>query len=270
MSASTSPTSGRPNPMPRLYRWRSNLINVPAIGIVTCVMGSLALFVSLFERSGRAQHRIAQLWARLCVRISLWPSASKLTIRGAENLGKYPVAVYAANHTSYMDTPVIFAALPFQFRILAKKELWPIAFIGWYLNRSGQIPIDTVSARGTLTSLGAGARALTAGMPLFVFPEGGRTEDGALKPFMSGAAFLAIRAQVPIVPIALTGVYDLLPMHTHWFYPGELTLTVGEPIETKGMTTRETEELNTRLRATVEAMLADHATKNGNPVLARD
>jgi 1-acyl-sn-glycerol-3-phosphate acyltransferase len=259
MSSSTAYASRRPNPMPRIYRWRSNLILVPTIGVVTGIMGSLALFVSLFERSGRVQHRIAQLWARLCIRISLWPSGSTLTIRGAENLGKYPVAVYAANHTSYMDTPVVFAALPFQFRILAKKELWPIAFIGWYLNRSGQIPIDTVTARGTLTSLGAGARALTAGMALFVFPEGGRTEDGTLQPFMSGAAFLAIRAQVPIVPIALTGVYNLLPMHTHWFYPGELVLTVGEPIETKDMNTRQTEELNVRLRSTVEAMLAERA-----------
>lgn len=259
MSASTTQTGRRPNPMPPLYRWRSNLILVPAIGVVTAIFGSLALFVSLFEQSGRMQHRIAQLWARICVRISLWPSRSMLTIHGAENLGKYPVAVFAANHTSYMDTPVIFASLPFQFRILAKKELWPIAFIGWYLSRSGQIPIDTVTARGTLTSLGIGARALTAGMPLFVFPEGGRTPDGTLQPFMSGAAFLAIRAQVPIVPIALTGVYDLLPMHTHWFYPGELALTIGEPIETKGMTTRQTEELNDRLRAAVETMLAERA-----------
>jgi 1-acyl-sn-glycerol-3-phosphate acyltransferase len=257
MSANTAQSGRRPNPMPLLYRWRSNLILTPALGVVTGIMGSLALFVSLFERSGRVQHRIAQLWARICVRISLWPSSSKLTVRGAENLGKHQVAVYAANHTSYIDTPVVFAALPFQFRILAKKELWPIAFIGWYLNRSGQIPIDTVSARGTLTSLGAGARALNAGMPLFVFPEGGRTEDGTLQPFMSGAAYLAIRAQVPIVPIALTGVYDLLPMHTHWFYPGELVLTVGEPIETKGMSTRQTEELNTRLRASIEVMLAE-------------
>ncbi|HLI03846.1 MAG TPA: lysophospholipid acyltransferase family protein [Terracidiphilus sp.] len=259
MSAHTAHASRRPHPMPRLYRWRSNLLITPAISVVTGILGSLALLVSLFERSGRVQHRIAQLWARLCVRISLWPSGAKLTIRGVENLGKYPVAVYAANHTSYMDTPVIFAALPFQFRILAKKELWPVAFIGWYLNRSGQIPIDTVTARGTLTSLAAGVRALNAGMPLFVFPEGGRTEDGTLQPFMSGAAYLAIRAQVPIVPIALTGVYDLLPMHSHWFYPGELVLTAGEPIETKGMTTRQTDELNARLRATIASMLAEQS-----------
>lgn len=239
--------------MPRLYRWRSNAIQAPVFSVVTCILGSLALFVSLFEKNGRAQHRIAQAWARLCVRIG----GARLTVRGAENLLKHPVAVYASNHTSYMDTPVVFAALPFQFRILAKKELWPIAFIGWYLNRSGQIPVDTVTARGSHTSLGAGVRALKAGMPLFVFPEGGRTLDGSLQPFLSGAAYLAIRSQVPLVPIALSGVYDLLPIHTHHFYPGEVTLSVGEPIDTEGMTPRQTDELSLRLRHAIEELLEE-------------
>lgn len=243
----------RPNPVPRFYRWRTNALQTPVLSIVTAILGSLALFVSLFEKNGRAQHRIAQVWARTCVSIS----GARLTVRGAENLLKHPVAVYASNHTSYMDTPVVFSALPFQFRILAKKELWPIAFIGWYLNRSGQIPIDTVTARGTLTSLGAGVRALNAGMPLFVFPEGGRTPDGTLQPFLAGAAYLAIRAQVPLVPIALSGVYDLLPIHTHHFYPGELTLSVGEPIDTRGMTPRQTDDLSLRLRHAIEELLEE-------------
>lgn len=245
--------SRRPVPVPRFYRWRSNLIQTPLLSMVTVICGSVALTISLFEKGGHMQHRIAQFWARMLVKIS----GSKVTIRGSENLLRAGAAVYAANHTSYMDTPVIFASLPFQFRILAKKELWPIAFIGWYLNRSGQIPIDTVTARGTLTSLATGVRALNGGMPLFVFPEGGRTDDGALQPFMSGAAYLAIRAQVPLVPLALSGVYDLLPIHTHHFYPGGLTITVGRPIETKGMTTRQVEELNRRLRTAIAEMLAE-------------
>ena len=245
--------SPRPNPLPRLDRWRSNLIQTPILSIATVLCGSLALFISLFEKNGRIQHRIAQFWARLCILIS----GSRLTILGEENLRRHPVAVYAANHTSYMDTPVVFASLPFQFRILAKKELWPIAFIGWYLNRSGQIPIDTVTARGTLSSLAAGVRALNGGMPLFVFPEGGRTATGLLQPFLAGAAYLAIRAQVPLVPIALRGVYDLLPIHTHHLHPGDLTLVAGEPIDTTGMNVRQTDELTARLRAAIEEMLAD-------------
>jgi 1-acyl-sn-glycerol-3-phosphate acyltransferase len=181
-------------------------------------------------------------------------SGCSLTVRGAENLRKYPVAVYASNHTSYMDTPVIFAALPFQFRILARKDLWPIAFIGWYLDRSGQIPIDTANPHSALSSLGAGVKALRSGMPIFVFPEGGRTSTGELRPFQSGAAYLAIRAQVPLVPLALSGVFDLLPIHTRHLFPGELTLTAGEPIETKGMSPRQTGELTAQLRNAIESL----------------
>ncbi|MGD0630011.1 MAG: lysophospholipid acyltransferase family protein [Terracidiphilus sp.] len=244
--------SPRPNPLPRLYRWRTNVLHVPLMAVATVVCGSVSLLVSLVDKRGRAQHRIARFWARTLVFVT----GCSLTVRGAENLRKHPVAVYAANHTSYMDTPVVFAALPFQFRILAKKELWPIAFIGWYLGRSGQIPIDTQNPRATLSSLGVGVKALRSGMPLFVFPEGGRTPNGELQNFLSGAAYLAIRAQVPLVPIRLSGVYDLLPMHTRHLYSGELTLTAGEPISTAGMTVRQTDELTGRLRAAIHELTA--------------
>ena len=256
--------SRRPNPLPWLYCWRTNLIQIPILTVITAVCGSLSLLVSVFDKSGRMQQRIARIWARGVV----WGSGSSLTLRGVENLGKYPVAVYASNHTSYMDTPVVFASLPFQFRILAKKELWPIAFIGWYLDRSGQIPIDTVNPRATLSSLGLGVKALRSGMPLFVFPEGARTPDGELQPFLSGAAYLAIRAQVPVVPIALSGVYDLLPIHTRHFYPGELILSVGEPIDTAGMTVRQTDELTARIRDAIEAMRDGSVREPAEPTTA--
>jgi 1-acyl-sn-glycerol-3-phosphate acyltransferase len=215
--------------------------------------------VSLVDRTGKTQHRIARLWARLCV----WISASKLMVRGAENLKRCPVAVYASNHTSYMDIPVVFATLPFAFRILAKKELWGWPFIGWYLARSGQIPIDTENSQATQSSLGAAVKALRVGMPLFIFPEGSRTPDGQLKEFQAGAAYLAIRAQVPLVPIALSGVYDLLPIHASHFYPGALTLTACEPIETKGMTVRQTAELTAQVRAAIEERLNASEAKSG-------
>jgi 1-acyl-sn-glycerol-3-phosphate acyltransferase len=243
--------SPRPQPLPRVHRWRTNLLQAPLFFLATGFFGSLALLASLVAKTGRTQHRIARVWARVCVSVS----GARLTICGGEYLGQYPVAVYAANHTSYMDTPVIFAALPFQFRILAKKELWSMPFIGWYLNRSGQIPVESGNSRATLSSLGAGVKALRAGMPLFVFPEGSRTPDGDLQSFLAGAAFLAIRAQVPLVPVALAGGYDLLPIHTRHFYPGKLVMTVGEPIETHGMTPRQADELTERLRCTIDEML---------------
>jgi 1-acyl-sn-glycerol-3-phosphate acyltransferase len=240
----------RPDPLPRLYRWRTNLIQAPLFVILTALCGSLSLLVSLVDKKGNAQHRIARFWARA----SIWNSYSKLKVVGAENLLGRTAAVYACNHTSYMDVPVIFAALPFQFRIMAWKVLWRIPFIGWYLNTSGQLPIDTRNPRATISSMAAAAKVLRSGMPLFVFPEGGRTSDGALRPFLPGAAYLAIRAQVPLVPIALSGVYDLMPIHTHHYYPGELTVSIGQPIETAGMTMQQVDELTARLRAAIDAL----------------
>jgi len=250
----------RPDPLPRFYRWRSNVLQAPVFFLATGFFGTLALLASLVAKTGRTQHRIAKVWARACMRIS----GGRLHLCGAENLEKHRVAVYAANHTSYMDTPVVFSSLPFQFRILAKKELWSMPFIGWYLNRSGQIPIDAENPRAALSSLSAGVKALRSGMPLFVFPEGSRTPNGELQGFLSGAAFLAIRAQVPLVPVALSGVYDLLPIHAHHFYPGEVVLTAGSPIDTTGMTLRQADDLTARVRTEISRMLG-----NGLPATDR-
>jgi 1-acyl-sn-glycerol-3-phosphate acyltransferase len=245
----------RPAPLPRLYRWRTNALQAPAFFATTAFFGSISLAVSLFEKSGQLQHRIAQMWARVSIRISL----SQLTVIGGEHLCRHPVAVYAANHTSYMDTPVVFSALPFQFRILARKELWQLPFIGWYLHRSGQIPIVIDNPRASVASLSGGVRALKSGMPLFVFPEGGRTQSGHLSDFLGGAAFLAIRAQVPLIPMALVGVYDLLPIHTRHFYPGPLLVVVGEPIDSSAYTLRQVNELTSRLRNEISKLYYQYA-----------
>jgi 1-acyl-sn-glycerol-3-phosphate acyltransferase len=242
----------RPVPLPLYYRLTTNALRAPLFFLATGVCGTAALVASMFANTGRTQHRIARLWARLCLKAA----GARLRVEGAENLRKHPAAVYASNHTSYMDTPVVFAALPFQFRILAKKELWSLPFIGWYLARSGQMPIDTENPRSTLSSLGKAAQALKGGMPLFVFPEGSRTPDGTTQEFLSGAAYLAIRAQAPLVPIALSGVYDLLPIHTRHFYPGEVRLRAGEPIPTEGLTLRDANQLTERLREAIAQLLA--------------
>jgi 1-acyl-sn-glycerol-3-phosphate acyltransferase len=245
-------TPTRPNPLSWLQRQRSNLLLAAPFLLSTGVFGTLALLASLWDKSGRLQHRIARIWARACI----FFSASRLQVIGLENIPAQS-AVFAANHTSYMDTPVVFASLPFQFRILAKKELWSLPFIGWYLDRSGQIPIDTANPRTTLSSFAAGVRTLRNGLSVFVFPEGGRTESGQLQPFLNGAAFLAIRGQVPLVPIALIGVHDLLPPHTAHFYPSRtpLKLIFGPPIPTAHHSIRESEALTLELQNSIAALL---------------
>jgi 1-acyl-sn-glycerol-3-phosphate acyltransferase len=168
-----------------------------------------------------------------------------------------------------MDTPVVFAKLPFQFRILAKQGLWKVPFVGWYLKRSGQVPIDASSSRSAIAGLLRGVHALKSGMRLFVFPEGSRTADGRLQTSASGAAFMAIRAGVPLVPLALVGTYELLPIHVYSLRPRPLKLIVGEPISTDGLTTRDSDALTARLHAAIADMYyAHHAdvTAAGNGV----
>jgi len=246
----------RPNPLPLSIRFRSNVFQAPPFILVMAFFGTLSLIASLFDKSGRLQHRIAHQWARA----SVFFSGSRLQILGLENIPA-ETSVFASNHTSYMDTPVVFASLPFQFRILAKKELWGLPFIGWYLNRSGQIPIDTANPRTTLSSFSKGVHTLRTGLNIFVFPEGGRTTDGHLMPFLNGAAFLALRAQAPLVPIALIGVHDLLPPHTHHFYPGRtpLKLIFGPAIPTHGRSPRDSEALTEELRQAIQSLLDEHS-----------
>jgi 1-acyl-sn-glycerol-3-phosphate acyltransferase len=154
---------------------------------------------------------------------------------------------------------VVFAKLPFQFRILAKAPLWKIPFIGWYLERSGQVPIDQSSARAGVVSLARGARALEAGMPMVIFPEGGRAFSGELQPMLAGAAWMAIKAQVPLVPMTLVGTYEMLPIHVYALKPRPVKLIVGEPISTVGMSTKDAEALTDRLRGVIhETYIAAH------------
>lgn len=230
------------------------LLLMPLIALSTAFFGLISLVCGLWDKSGRQQHTVAQAWAKSLLFLSLSP----VTAVGLERLRVGQAAVYASNHLSYFDTPVLFAKLPFQFRIMAKHSLWKIPFIGWYLNRSGQVPIDQKDGRSAVASLARGVATLKTGMPLVLFPEGGRTATGELQPFLSGCAFMAIRAGVPLVPVALIGTYELLPMHTYHLTPRPLLIVIGDPISTNGLTTRDADVLTRRLQETIAAMYHLH------------
>jgi len=227
----------------------------PLVALSTTFFGTISLIAGLWDTDGHQQHFIARQWARTLLVIGFCP----VTVEHPERLRNIGPAVFASNHLSYYDTPVLFAKMPFQFRILAKAPLWKIPFIGWYLNRSGQVPIDQSSARAGVASLGRGIKTLQSGIPLMVFPEGGRAATGVLQPMVSGAAYMAIKAQVPLVPLTLVGTYELLPIHVYALKPRPLKLIVGEPISTVGMTTREADALTERMRRVIyETYIANH------------
>jgi 1-acyl-sn-glycerol-3-phosphate acyltransferase len=244
----------RPNPIPRLEWLVNYCLRAPLFFLLTAIFGSLSLITSLWDKSGRQQHSIAQRWGRVIV----WASGARLTILNRQNLDGQ-VAIYAANHLSYMDTPVIFASLPFQFRIVARHDLFKLPFIGWHLTRSGQVPVNVTNPRASIASLSSAVRTLKSGLPVFIFPEGSRSTTGHLDTFLNGPAFMAIRAQVPIVPMAIIGTHELLPIHTSVFHPVPVTLAVGEPIPTTGYTARQMDELTQKVKDEIAKLFYQHS-----------
>jgi 1-acyl-sn-glycerol-3-phosphate acyltransferase len=239
---------------PFVLRWLSYLIAIPFVALATAGFGCISLLAGLWDKSGRQQHSIAHLWARTLLLISLSP----VKIVGREKLHEHETAVYASNHLSYMDTPVLFAKLPFQFRILAKQSLWKVPFIGWYLNRSGQVPVDSQSPRSLVASLNRGVAALKQGLPLVLFPEGGRTATGQLQTMMSGCAYMAIKAQVPLVPLTLIGTYELLPIHIYALNPRPIFVVVGDAIPTVGLSSRDADALTQRLYESISTTYSQY------------
>ncbi len=246
-----TPPSKKP---PFALRWLSYLVLVPLVGVATAAFGCVSLICGLWDKSGRQQHAIARVWARTLLLISFSP----VKIIGREKLHEHETAVYASNHLSYMDTPVLFAYLPFQFRILAKQSLWKTPFIGWYLRHSGQVPVDLKSPRSLIASLNRGVTTLKHGLPLVLFPEGGRASTGQLQTMMSGCAYMAIKAQVPLIPLTLIGTYELLPIHVYALHPRPLLVVVGDPISTIGLTTRDADTLTQRLYASISKTYAEY------------
>jgi 1-acyl-sn-glycerol-3-phosphate acyltransferase len=222
-----------------LSRLRSYFFWDPLIWLYTIVMGILSLLCSLADRGGSIQHGFARAWSRMI----LGTIGVKVQVIGMEKIDLNQAHVYAVNHLSALDVPTLYSSLPFQFRILAKKELFSYPFMGWHLRRSGQIPIELGSVRATIRSLNQAAASLTNKMPLVIFPEGGRSPDGHLHDFMSGAFYIAIKAQADVVPMALVGNWEMLPMNTWHIQPRSSYLLVGDPISTKGMTVRQVDEL---------------------------
>ena len=245
-------------------RLRSYCIFVPLIYLYTAIMGSLSLLSSFFDRDGRVQHWFARTWSRMILKTAF----VRVNIEGLEHIDPAQAAVYAANHLSALDIPVLYASLPTQFRILAKSELFRYPFMGWHLTRSGQIPIDQGDARTSLRSLNRASESLRKGMPLVIFPEGGRSRDGRLQDFMGGAFYMAIKAQAPVVPIVLVGTYELLPMNSFDLHPGRVDMIIGEPISTKGMAPREMDKLAARVREVMADMYYSRAKVSAPELVA--
>ncbi len=233
-----------------LSRLRSYFIFDPLIWLYTLVLGLAALPGGLFDRDKRRLHWFSYAWSWLIMESIFAP----VTVSGLKKIDTTKPNVYAVNHGSALDIPVLYVNLPFQFRIAFKKELLAYPVVGWQLKRSGQICLDQQNPSRSVGSIRSALKGLKAGIPLVIFPEGGRTDDGYIKPFLPGAFFLAIKAQVDIVPVALVGTYELLPMDTYHIKCRPLEMRVGDPIPTAGMTMQDLEAVSKKVQSSLEAL----------------
>jgi 1-acyl-sn-glycerol-3-phosphate acyltransferase len=233
-----------------LSRLRSYLILDPLIWLYTLVMGVVALPGGMFDRSGRRLHWFSRAWSWLIMKTIFSP----VKVTGLDKIDTSKPYVYAVNHASALDIPVLYVYLPFQFRIVFKKELLAYPIVGWQLKRSGQVCIDQQKPTNSIAAIRSAVKSLKGGLPLVIYPEGGRTPDGEIKPFLPGAFFLAIKAQVDIVPVALVGTYELLPMNTYHIKCRPLEMRVGEPISTAGMKMKDLEAVSEKVRKAMEEL----------------
>jgi len=231
---------------------RSLFFSTPLIALATIVMWTCSLIASLVDPQGNWQHRMARTWGRMLLAVSF----IRVRVEGLEKLDPQANCVFVANHASYMDIPALLSVLPHQFRFFAKKSLYRIPFLGWHLKRAGHIPVDRSNARASLKSMSEGARMVAERhVSVLLFPEGGRAPVG-LREFKEGAAYIAIKAGVPVVPVAIVGMRPLLPMGSIHIRSGRVVVRVGDPIPTAGLKLSDRMDLTERLYAEISAMLA--------------
>jgi len=231
---------------------RAVFLTAPLIVLATAVMGTTSLLASLKDRTGRLPHRVARAWARMLLAIS----GVKAEIQGVEKLDAEVGYVFASNHLSLMDTPLVIAHIPAQFRFLAKRSLFKVPFIGGHLKRAGHISVDREDPRAALKVLSAAAELIrTQGVSVLVFPEGSRSEDGRLQEFKEGAAYIAIKAGAPVVPLGISGTLEILPTGSVIVRSGHARLRIGDPIPTAGMKLSDRTALTLRIREEVGRLL---------------
>lgn len=234
--------------MPPLF---SLLVKAPLILISTIVMGTISVAVSFFDPDGRKQHAISANWARQL----LFIAGIKVRVRGMENITPGANYVFAGNHLSLFDTPVVLGNIPQQFLFLVAAKYVKIPFLGTHLRRSGHFSVDNTDTRASLKVLtDAAKRIQDKKLSVLLFPEGRRSPDGELHEFQGGVAYIAIKSQVPVIPFALRGTREALPVGSLDLRGVPVDFVLGEPIPTAGLTLKDREEFNALLRERILAL----------------
>jgi 1-acyl-sn-glycerol-3-phosphate acyltransferase len=230
--------------------WRTVFFLIPAVSVYTIVLGTASLVSSLFDRRGDFGHKCARAWSWLILKTT----GVRVRVTGLERLDPSRSYFFAANHQSIYDIPILFDSLPVQLRIMSKASLGRIPFLGWHLQRTGHLLIDrSQSGAGIMRKM---ARLVKQQHSLFIFPEGTRSVDGSVARFKGGSFLIAVQAGLPVVPISIQGSRHVMLRGRLMVCPGEVTVTVHEPIETAGVAKDEVREFSVRVRDVVASAAA--------------
>lgn len=219
--------------------------------VVTIPLASTVLVIAMLSSASPWIDPVIRLWARLV----LWGAGVEIRGERMETIDRGKRYILIANHHSYFDIPCIFAAIPQPIRFMAKKSLFSIPIFGWAISRAGFIPIDRKNRRTAVKSFDLAVTRIRKGNTIVIFPEEGRSREVAMRPFQRGAFLLAIRSELPILPLAIDGTYEVFRAGARRITPGVVTVRVGTPIETAGAGVRAKDTLLEQSRGQIEAML---------------
>ncbi len=217
------------------------------IGVSGLVISLLCIATYPFDRQGKVIHRFAGFWGK----VALFACGVKVKLEGLENLTGEGPYVFMSNHQGSYDIFSLMAHLPFQFKWLAKKEIFSIPFLGWAMMAAGYISIDREGTRETVEAMNKAARKIHDGMSVVIFPEGSRSPDGTIQPFKKGGFSLAVKSKVPIVPVALSGSREIMPRGRLVANSGVIRVRLDTPIETENYSVKDRERLMEKVREAI-------------------
>jgi 1-acyl-sn-glycerol-3-phosphate acyltransferase len=232
---------------------RSLLVLLLVVPLVTIFAALWVITGTLiFRRSTSEIKAVPRWWSRMITR----GSGVTVRVEGIENLETGKPYIFAANHQSQFDIFALDGYLMEDFRWLAKKELLRIPLVGLAMKLAGTVFIDRSRGRQAMKSLAEAAQRIADGTSVVIFPEGTRSRDGLLQPFKSGAMYLAIKSGVEIVPMAISGSFDVLAKGHFLSKPGQIEIRIGKPVATTDYNQKQKQVLADLLHDQVAALLS--------------
>lgn len=233
-----------------------SLATFVAVALYVALVGTPFVLFAIAIGSPRILYRVGQRG----VQLGLWLSGIRFEVHGAEHIQRHRAAVYAVNHASNVEPPILFVALKDVFprlRILYKAELRKLPVLTSAFDLAGFVPLERGNPDQSLPAIERAAEALREGASFLIFPEGTRSRTGQLLPFKKGGFIMAIKAQAPIVPVAISGARSAMRKGSPIIHPVTVHVRFGEPIETTGLTLEDRDRLISAVRTPVEAMLRE-------------